>query len=202
VIETRTSFRVIEGELSSKDLTYVDRSVFKSKMILPELITSHSSNDSKNRGIVPNLLITRLSLVLLEAISHVPYVLALPVWEPIGDQRFVSALQKQKHLKFQWEASRFVAKVKVKVKVTLEQATKAQRGSRRGTTTLSLTSALDVVGGQRHASAALSPGKEIWCPLYRRLGGPQGRSGQVMKSRPPPRFDPRTVQPVASRYTD
>jgi hypothetical protein len=33
-------------------------------------------------------------------------------------------------------------------------------------------------------------------------GGPQGRSGQVRKIVPPPGFDPRTVQPVASRYTD
>jgi len=34
-------------------------------------------------------------------------------------------------------------------------------------------------------------------PLYRRLDGPQGRSGQVRKILPPPGFDPRTVQPVA-----
>jgi hypothetical protein len=39
-------------------------------------------------------------------------------------------------------------------------------------------------------------------PLYRRLGGPQGRSGQVREISPPPGFDPRTVQPVASGYTD
>ena len=38
--------------------------------------------------------------------------------------------------------------------------------------------------------------------LYRRLDGPQGRSGQVRKFSPPLGFDPRTVQPVASRYTD
>jgi hypothetical protein len=38
--------------------------------------------------------------------------------------------------------------------------------------------------------------------LYRRLGGPQGRSGQVRKISPPPGFDPWTVQPVGSRYTD
>jgi len=37
--------------------------------------------------------------------------------------------------------------------------------------TLSLTSALDGVGGQRHAPAALPLGK-IWYPLCRRLGGP------------------------------
>ena len=39
-------------------------------------------------------------------------------------------------------------------------------------------------------------------PLYRRLGGPQGQSGQVRKISPPPGFDPRTVQPAASRYID
>jgi hypothetical protein len=38
--------------------------------------------------------------------------------------------------------------------------------------TLSLTSALDGVGGQRHAPAALPPGKTRY-PLYRKLGGPQ-----------------------------
>ena len=38
--------------------------------------------------------------------------------------------------------------------------------------------------------------------LYRSLGGSQGRSGQVRKISSPPGFDPRTVQPVASRYTD
>ena len=57
------------------------------------------------------------------------------------------------------------------------------------------------VGGQHHAPAALPPGKTR-CPLYRRLGRPQGRSREVRKISPPPGFDPRTVQPVASRYTD
>ena len=38
-------------------------------------------------------------------------------------------------------------------------------------------------------------------PLYRRLGGPQGQSGQVQKKLPPPRFEPWTVQPVASHCT-
>jgi hypothetical protein len=67
--------------------------------------------------------------------------------------------------------------------------------------TISLTSTLDGVGGQRHAPAALSPGMTRY-PLYRRLGGLQGRSGRVLKISPPPRFDPWTAQPVASRYTD
>ena len=57
------------------------------------------------------------------------------------------------------------------------------------------------VGGQRHAPAALPPGKTRYI-FYRRLGGPQGRSGRVRKISPPPVFDPRTVQPVTSRYTN
>jgi hypothetical protein len=55
--------------------------------------------------------------------------------------------------------------------------------------------------------SALRPGRfiplgKIWYALYRRLVGSQGRSLQVRKISPPPGFDPRTVQPVASRYTD
>jgi hypothetical protein len=58
------------------------------------------------------------------------------------------------------------------------------------------------VGGQRHAPAVLTPGMTQY-PLYRRLGRPQGRSARVLKILPPPPgFDPRTVQLVASRYTD
>jgi len=57
------------------------------------------------------------------------------------------------------------------------------------------------VGGQCHVLATLPPGKTLY-PLYRRLGGTHGRSGQVQKILPPPGFDPRTVQPVASRYTN
>jgi hypothetical protein len=60
--------------------------------------------------------------------------------------------------------------------------------------TLALTSTLD--GGERHA---LPPGK-TQCPLYRRPDGLQGCPGRVRKTRPPPGFDSRTVQPVASRY--
>jgi hypothetical protein len=39
------------------------------------------------------------------------------------------------------------------------------------------------VGGQRHAPAALPLGKTQY-PMYRRLGGPQGQSGQVWKISP------------------
>jgi len=57
------------------------------------------------------------------------------------------------------------------------------------------------VGGQRHAPAVLPPGKAQY-PLYKRIGGSQGRSGRVRKFSPPTGLDPRTVQIVASLYTD
>ena len=57
------------------------------------------------------------------------------------------------------------------------------------------------VGSQRHAPAALTPGKTRYL-LYRKLGGPHSRSGRVQKISLPLGFDPRAVQPVASRYTD
>jgi hypothetical protein len=63
------------------------------------------------------------------------------------------------------------------------------------------TSALNGVGFQRHASADLPPAKTRY-PLYRSLGGPQGGSGRLRKNSPPPGFDPLTVHPLASRYTD
>jgi hypothetical protein len=47
-----------------------------------------------------------------------------------------------------------------------------------------------------------TPEKETRDQLFRMLGAHQVRSGRVRKSRPPPGFDPRTVQPEASRYTD
>ena len=57
------------------------------------------------------------------------------------------------------------------------------------------------VGGQHDAPTVL-PSRKTQYPLYRRLGGPLGRSGRVRKISPPPGFDPRTIQPVVSRYTD
>jgi len=58
------------------------------------------------------------------------------------------------------------------------------------------------VGGQRHAPAALPPGKTRY-PLYGRLvGGHRTGLDRCGKSVPPAGFEPRTVQPVASRCTD
>jgi hypothetical protein len=47
----------------------------------------------------------------------------------------------------------------------------------------SLISGPDGVGGQSHAPAALPSGKTQY-PMYRRLGGPQSRSGRVRKISP------------------
>jgi len=58
------------------------------------------------------------------------------------------------------------------------------------------------MGGQRHAPAVLPPRKRPGALCYRRLGEPQGRSERVRKISPPTGFDPRTVQSLASRYTD
>ena len=56
-------------------------------------------------------------------------------------------------------------------------------------------------GSVSRLGRSLPPGKARY-PLYRSLGGPQGRSGQVRRTSPPPGLNPSTVQPVASRYTD
>ena len=73
-------------------------------------------------------------------------------------------------------------------------------GEQRYSSTLSFTSAQD--GG---AWSTPSPGRFTSgrpATHCRWLGGPQGRSGWVRKISHPPGFDPRTVQSVASRYTD
>ena len=57
------------------------------------------------------------------------------------------------------------------------------------------------VDGQRHVPAALPPGKARY-QLYRMLSGTLGWSGRVRKLLSPPGLGPRTVQPVASHYTD
>jgi len=64
-----------------------------------------------------------------------------------------------------------------------------------------MTAALE--GGEWSAARlgrTLPSGKTRY-PLYRRLGGPQDRSGQA-ENLVPTGIRPRTVQPVVSRYTD
>ena len=88
----------------------------------------------------------------------------------------------------------------MKVKFTLEQATKAQRG-RRGIALIFLNLS------SRWGWVVIATLRPLYArerdtnPLYRRLGGPQGRSGRVRKISPTPAFDSRNFQPVASRYT-
>ena len=70
-------------------------------------------------------------------------------------------------------------------------------GEQKYSYTPSLTSALDGGGWSTPRTGCFTPGKDP--VFYRRLGGPQGRSGRVRKIFPPPGIDRRTVQPVASR---
>ena len=78
---------------------------------------------------------------------------------------------------------------------------KTQKGLKRYRSTLSLSSELDGGGWSTPRYGRFTSGITRY-PLYRRLGGPQGRSGWVRKISPEPGFDPRTVHPVASCYTD
>jgi hypothetical protein len=64
-----------------------------------------------------------------------------------------------------------------------------------------LNSALEEGGWSALRPGRFTPEKTRY-PLYRRLVGTQGRSGRVRKISPPPGFDSRTVQPIASRYAD
>jgi hypothetical protein len=105
--------------------------------------------------------------------------------------RALKALRREKRLEQGGKSNHNFIKVKVKVKFTL-QATKAQRWS-RGIALLFLW--------PRHAPTALPPGNTRY-PSYRRLGGPWAGLDEWGKSRPTPGFDPRTVKPVTSRYTD
>jgi hypothetical protein len=73
---------------------------------------------------------------------------------------------------------------KGKVTFTLEQATKAQRGS-RGITLLFL-SAQDEGGWSTPRPGRFTPGKETRYPFYRRLVGPRAGLDGCGKSRPPP----------------
>jgi len=64
----------------------------------------------------------------------------------------------------------------------------APQREKRYRCTLSLTLALDGGVWSTPRSDRFTPGKETRYPLYRRLGGPQGRSGRVLKISPPTRI--------------
>ena len=93
------------------------------------------------------------------------------------------------------------------VKCTLVQALKLCTGrtTHRGSRGIALP--FHDHGTREGEGSASRPGRFLppWktrYPLSRRLGVSHGWSRQVRKISPPPGFDPRTVQPVASRYTD
>ena len=97
---------------------------------------------------------------------------------------------------------------KVQVKVTLVQSLRLCTGrtAYRGSRGIALP--FHDHGTRRGGRVSVTPrplftppGKTRY-PLYRRLGGPQSRSGQVGKISSPPGFDSHYVQPVVSRYTD
>jgi hypothetical protein len=73
-------------------------------------------------------------------------------------------------------------------------------GEYRHSSTRFLISALDGGGWSAPFPDLFTSGKETRCPVCRKLGGPQGRSGRAEIS-PQPGFDPLAVQPILSRYT-
>jgi hypothetical protein len=79
---------------------------------------------------------------------------------------------------------------------TLLQPTKALRESRDIAQLCFLDLGTRKVWGVSVTPRSLTTPWKDQVPIYRRLGGPQGRSGQVRKISPPPEFDPRTVQPA------
>ena len=100
----------------------------------------------------------------------------------------------------------YALSAKVNLKCTLVQALRLCTGrtAHRGSRGIALP--FHDHGTRRDEGSASHPGRfytgKTRYPLYRRLGGPQGRFGHVRKISPPPGLDPRTVQPVASRYAD
>lgn len=68
--------------------------------------------------------------------------------------------------------------------------------------TLSLTSTLDGVAGERHSPATLPLGKRPSTHCTQTWVGPQGQSELVQKISWPPGFDPWTVQSTMSHCTD
>jgi hypothetical protein len=91
---------------------------------------------------------------------------------------------------------------KYKGKVCPRTSHEGSEGESRYSSTLSSTSTLGMSRWLTPRSGRFTPGKGTRHPLYRRLVGAQGGSGPVRKISPPTWLDPRTVELVASRYTD
>jgi hypothetical protein len=88
------------------------------------------------------------------------------------------------------------------LKGTLQSAIQAQRVC-RGKVILICNFCAKWGGLSKRGSGRFTPENVKWYLPYRRLGGPQLRSGRVCRRENflfLPRFEPRTVQPVANRY--
>jgi hypothetical protein len=64
------------------------------------------------------------------------------------------------------------------------------------------TSTLEGGGCSMPRPGCFTPRKGTWCLLYRRLSGPWGFSVWVQKISSPPGLKPRTLQSIASCYTN
>ena len=109
--------------------------------------------------------------------------------------------------RFPWLSRQEIVYKKVKVRCTFVQALRLCTGRTDYRESRGIALHFHDHGTRMCGESASRPGRSLSprkarYPLYRRLGGPQGRSGQVRKISPPPGFDSRTDHPVASRYTD
>ena len=89
-----------------------------------------------------------------------------------------------------------------KVKVPPRTSHEGPQQEQKYGSTLSLTLALDGGGLSMPHPSCFTPEKETWYPLHKRLDGPQGQYGQGQKISFSPGFDPQTILPVASCYTN
>ena len=91
--------------------------------------------------------------------------------------------------------------VKVKVKRTVVQALRLCTGrtAHRGSRGIALP--FHDHGTRRGLGVSVTP-RPLFTPGKDPVPIVQGRAGQLRKISPPPGFDPWTVQPVDSRYTD
>jgi len=99
--------------------------------------------------------------------------------------------------------SLYMRNIKEKVKLHPRTGHEGPQGEQRYSSTRPSTLVLDGGGWSEPRPGRFTPREKTRYPLYRRLSGAQGRSGRARKiSHPPPTFHPRTVQPLASHYTD
>jgi hypothetical protein len=89
--------------------------------------------------------------------------------------------------------------LQTKVTFSLLQATKAEEVYRYSTT-LPLTSKISDYEWLKPNPGPFTLGVTRYL-LYRRVGGPEGRSGRVRNNSPPSGYDPLSFQSVTSRYT-